>query len=554
MKYFWLTIKKMFRFLLKPLSFVPALCVMYMIFSFSAQTADESGQLSMLVSEKVVLLLGKLTSGNLDTAQVGVYADEIHFLVRKMAHFSEYLLLGLTLSLPLYVYRLRGFWLVLAAGLFCAYALMSEGFHPIVAERGKKVEERTADVQKFWETGVLDTASNVQFGEGGAGTFSDGKLNTLVKDPIGRNRFVLETFVKFGAPEHILYENKPHIGTDILADVIKRMREFMTENGVEFLFETCVTGFSTGKNGNLKSIELNHDRQIDTDCLILAIGHSARDTFSLLQEKGLNMQAKSFAVGFRVEHPQSEVNLTQYGDLYADKLPAAPYKVTANLPSGRGVYSFCMCPGGYVVNASSEEHRLAVNGMSYSDRGGSNANSAIIVSVTPEDFKADAIRHGVLKDADGKEDVLSGVRFQERLEEQAWKLGNGKIPQQLFGDYCKNRPSVSYGAFESTTKGDSALCNLRGLLPEELEESFIEGMHHFSRAIPEFDREDAILSGVESRTSSPVRIVRDESFQSNIRGIYPCGEGAGYAGGIMSAAMDGLKVAEAIGRYAIESK
>jgi|GEM_PF-204854 len=554
MKYFWLTIKKMFRFLLKPLSFVPALCVMYMIFSFSAQTADESGQLSMLVSEKVVLLLGKLTSGNLDTAQVGVYVDEIHFLVRKMAHFSEYFLLGLTLSLPLYVYRLRGFWLVLAAGLFCAYALMSEGFHPIVTERGKKVEERTADVQKFWETGVLDTASNVQFGEGGAGTFSDGKLNTLVKDPIGRNRFVLETFVKFGAPEHILYENKPHIGTDILADVIKRMREFMTENGVEFLFETCVTGFSTGKNGNLKSIELNHDRQIDTDCLILAIGHSARDTFSLLQEKGLNMQAKSFAVGFRVEHPQSEVNLTQYGDLYADKLPAAPYKVTANLPSGRGVYSFCMCPGGYVVNASSEEHRLAVNGMSYSDRGGSNANSAIIVSVTPEDFKADAIRHGVLKDADGKEDVLSGVRFQERLEERAWKLGNGKIPQQLFGDYCKNRPSVSYGAFESTTKGDSVLCNLRGLLPEELEESFIEGMHHFSRAIPEFDREDAILSGVESRTSSPVRIVRDESFQSNIRGIYPCGEGAGYAGGIMSAAMDGLKVAEAIGRYAIESK
>ena len=213
-----------------------------------------------------------------------------------------------------------------------------------------------------------------------------------------------------------------------------------------------------------------------------------------------------------------------------------------------------MCPGGYVVNASSEEHRLAVNGMSYSDRGGSNANSAIIVSVTPEDFKADAIRHGVLEDANGSEAVLSGVRFQERLEERAWKLGNGKIPQQLFGDYCKNRPSVSYGAFESTTKGDSALCNLRGLLPEELEESFIEGMHHFSRAIPEFDREDAILSGVESRTSSPVRIVRDESFQSNIRGIYPCGEGAGYAGGIMSAAMDGLKVAEAIGRYAIESK
>ena len=285
------------------------------------------------------------------------------------------------------------------AGLFCGWYLAKAGYCPIILERGEEAEKRQKTVENFWKNGVLDPESNVQFGEGGAGTFSDGKLNTLVKDPIGRNRFVLETFVKFGAPEHILYENKPHIGTDILADVIKRMREFMTENGVEFLFETCVTGFSTGKNGNLKSIELNHDRQIDTDCLILAIGHSARDTFSLLQEKDLNMQAKSFAVGFRVEHPQSEVNLTQYGDLYADKLPAAPYKVTANLPSGRGVYSFCMCPGGYVVNASSEEHRLAVNGMSYSDRGGSNANSAIIVSVTPEDFKADAIRHGVLEDA-----------------------------------------------------------------------------------------------------------------------------------------------------------
>ncbi len=212
-----------------------------------------------------------------------------------------------------------------------------------------------------------------------------------------------------------------------------------------------------------------------------------------------------------------------------------------------------MCPGGYVVNASSEEHRLAVNGMSYSDRGGSNANSAIIVSVTPEDFKADAIRHGVLKDADGKEDVLSGVRFQERLEERAWKLGNGKIPQQLFGDYCKNRPSVSYGAFESTTKGDSVLCNLRGLLPEELEESFIEGMHHFSRAIRNLTVRMRSFP-VSKAVHLPRSIVRDESFQSNIRGVYPCGEGAGYAGGIMSAAMDGLKVAEAIGRYAIESK
>lgn len=440
-------------------------------------------------------------------------------------------------------------------GLFAAWQLTLAGYAPLILERGKQVEDRSADVERFWKTGILQPDSNVQFGEGGAGTFSDGKLNTVVKDPSGRNRYVLETFVKFGAPSEILYDAKPHIGTDILAKVIKNMRDYLIEHGAEFRFQTCLKDIQIKENA-LQALVTEDDTVIPADVAILALGHSARDTFTMLHRHQLPMEAKNFAVGFRVEHPQQMINDAMYGNgkRNALRLPAAPYKVTSNFPNGRGVYSFCMCPGGYVVNASSEEHRLAVNGMSYSDRGGSNANSAIIVSVTPEDFKADAIRHGVLKDADGKEDVLSGVRFQERLEERAWKLGNGKIPQQLFGDYCKNRPSVSYGAFESTTKGDSVLCNLRGLLPEELEESFIEGMHHFSRAIPEFDREDAILSGVESRTSSPVRIVRDESFQSNIRGIYPCGEGAGYAGGIMSAAMDGLKVAEAIGRYAIESK
>lgn len=440
-------------------------------------------------------------------------------------------------------------------GLFAAWQLTLAGYAPLILERGKQVEDRSADVERFWKTGILQPDSNVQFGEGGAGTFSDGKLNTVVKDPSGRNRYVLETFVKFGAPSDILYDAKPHIGTDILAKVIKNMRDYLIKHGAEFRFQTCLKDIQIKENA-LHALVTEDDTVIPADVAILALGHSARDTFMMLHRHQLPMEAKNFAVGFRVEHPQQMIDDAMYGNgkRNALRLPAAPYKVTSNFPNGRGVYSFCMCPGGYVVNASSEEHRLAVNGMSYSDRGGSNANSAIIVSVTPEDFKADAIRHGVLEDADGKEDVLSGVRFQERLEERAWKLGNGKIPQQLFGDYCKNRPSVSYGAFESTTKGDSALCNLRGLLPEELEESFIEGMHHFSRAIPEFDREDAILSGVESRTSSPVRIVRDESFQSNIRGIYPCGEGAGYAGGIMSAAMDGLKVAEAIGRYTIESK
>lgn len=417
------------------------------------------------------------------------------------------------------------------AGLFCAYILTLSHLAPIVLERGKKVEERTEDVLKYWETGILDTASNVQFGEGGAGTFSDGKLNTLVKDPVGRNRFVLETFVKFGAPEKILYENKPHIGTDILSNVIAKMREFMIQNGAEFHFETCVTDFDI-QDGKVCAVECNHKTWMPCSTCVLALGHSARDTFRVLAERNFAMMAKAFAVGFRVEHPQEMVNRKQYGELYYDKLPAAPYKVTANLENHRGVYSFCMCPGGFVVNASSEEGRLAVNGMSYSKRDSKNANSAIIVSVTPDDF-------------DG-EDALSGVRFQEMLEERAYKLGGGKIPQQLFGDYCEKKASVSYGAFESQTKGQATLCNLRGLLPEELEESFIEGMHHFAHSIHGFDRADAIVSGIESRTSSPVRITRDERFEANIKGIYPCGEGAGYAGGIMSAAMDGLKVAEAI--------
>lgn len=418
------------------------------------------------------------------------------------------------------------------AGLFCAYALAQKGLCPIVIERGKPVEERTKDVEEFWQTGILNTASNVQFGEGGAGTFSDGKLNTLVKDPVGRNRFVLETFVKFGAPERILYENKPHIGTDILAKVIRKMRLSMEAFGAKFLFETCMTDYRT-EEGRLHSIELNHEKWLRTDVMILAIGHSARDTFRMLADKKeLAMEPKSFAVGFRVEHPQEIINRQQYGDIYYKSLPAAPYKLTANLCNGRGVYSFCMCPGGYVVNASSETGRLAVNGMSYSGRDGNNANSAIIVSVTPADFEG--------------QDALAGVRFQEQLETKAFELSGGKVPQQLFGDFCANRASVSYGSFASEVKGASVLCNLRGLLPEELEESFIEGMHQFRRSIPDFDRKDAILSGVESRTSSPVRIVRNADFMSDTAGIYPCGEGAGYAGGIMSAAMDGLKVAEAI--------
>ncbi len=425
------------------------------------------------------------------------------------------------------------------AGLFCAYLLALKGYCPILLERGKKIEERQEDVERYWKMGILDTNSNVQFGEGGAGTFSDGKLNTLVKDPIGRNQFVLETFVKFGAQEQILYDAKPHIGTDVLKTVIMNMRKEIERLGGTISFQSCVTNLCIEQE-QIKWIEINQKQWLDTDICILALGHSARDTFQMLLSHQLTMLPKAFAVGFRVEHPQMEINQIQYGKTYADKLPAAPYKVTANLSNGRGVYSFCMCPGGYVVNASSEEGKIAVNGMSYSDRGSKNANSAIIVSVTPEDF-------------DGT-DALAGVRFQQALEEKTYQLAKGGIPQQLFGDYCKNQASTAYGGYESCAKGKIMLSNLRGILPEELETSFIEGMHLFAKTIPEFDREDAILSAIESRTSSPVRISRNEEFLSNIKGIYPCGEGAGYAGGIMSAAMDGLKVAEAIlKKYSVES-
>ena len=415
------------------------------------------------------------------------------------------------------------------AGLFTAYTLCLAGFQPILLERGKPVEERLKDVETFWKEGVLQPDSNVQFGEGGAGTFSDGKLNTGVKDSNNRNQFVLETLVRFGAAEEILYDNKPHVGTDVLFKVIQNLRKWLLEHGTTIHYNTCAQDFVIEDNRITKVI--CHNFSFDTDVVVLAPGHSARDTFRRLNELQIPMECKNFAVGFRVEHPQEMIDYSQYGsnDL---PLPAAAYKVTANFPNDRGVYSFCMCPGGYVVNASSVNKQLVVNGMSYADRGSSTANSAIIISIGPKDF--------------GANDPLAGMRYQESLERKTYELGQGKIPQQLYGDYCKYQVSMSYGDFTSNTKGEAVFANLRGLFPEEIEETFIQGMEHFDRIIAGFGRKDAILSGVESRTSSPIRILRDENFQSSIEGFYPCGEGAGYAGGITSAAMDGVKVAEAI--------
>ncbi len=421
------------------------------------------------------------------------------------------------------------------AGLFCALMLARHGYRPLVLERGGPVQERTKKVQAFWETGKLDPACNVQFGEGGAGTFSDGKLNTLVKDPVGRNRKVLELFVEFGADPRICYVNKPHIGTDVLCRIVESMREEILRLGGQVRFYSQVTDLQV-EEGRLAGLVVNGEETIPAEAAILAIGHSARDTFAVLKARQVPMEAKAFAVGLRILHPQAMVDMAQYkGDREAARLlGAASYKLTHTCGSGRGVYSFCMCPGGFVVNASSEEGRLAVNGMSYHARDGEDANSALIVTVTPKDF--------------GGEGPLAGIAFQRRLEELAYKAGKGKIPVQLYGDFKEGRLSTGFGQVRPQFRGETAFADLRQILPVPVTEALLEGIDRFGQIIRGFDRPDAILAGVESRTSSPVRICRDDHLESRIKGLFPCGEGAGYAGGITSAAMDGLRVAEEIAR------
>lgn len=418
------------------------------------------------------------------------------------------------------------------AGLFCGYLLAKHGYRPILLERGADVERRSEKVSKFWETGELDEKTNVSFGEGGAGTFSDGKLNTLVKDKLMRNRKVLEIFVENGAPEEILYQQKPHIGTDVLKDVIVRIREQIKSCGGEVRFDSCMTDLDV-RDGALAGIWVNQTEYIACESLVLATGHSARDTFSMLGNY-IHMEPKSFAVGVRIEHPQEMINLSQYGATKVQGLGAASYKVTHQATNGRGVYSFCMCPGGFVVNASSEKGGLAVNGMSYHARDSRNANSALIVTVTPQDFPDNS--------------YMGGVAFQRKLEQAAYRAGNGKIPLQLFGDFRQGRISTGFGEVTPCTKGDWAFADLNQVLPKPLTEALCEAIPAFDRKIHGFAREDALLLGVESRTSSPLRMVRDENGESNVKGLYPCGEGAGYAGGITSAAMDGIRAAEWIAK------
>ena len=437
------------------------------------------------------------------------------------------------------------------AGMFCALMLARAGYRPVVVERGEAVEDRMKSVDSFWNGGRLNPESNAQFGEGGAGTFSDGKLNTQVKEVYGRISKVLEIFVEHGADESITYEAKPHIGTDRLVYIVQSIRKEIESLGGEVRFNTRLVdidlekltpGVLSDENGTDRrvkgiTVENSGNREyIPCDCLVLAIGHSARDTFYMLKDK-LTMEQKAFAVGLRIEHRQELINIHEFGDgKYKNYMPAS-YKLTHKASNGRGVYSFCMCPGGYVVNASSEDGMLAVNGMSYSKRDSENANSALIVTVDNRDF--------------GSEDVLAGIEFQRRLEKKAYELGGGRVPVQRFGDFRENRTTteraLSSNMVKPCIKGGYTAANLRELLPAELCDALIEGVTSFDRQIPGYADPDAMFAGVESRTSSPVRINRDDKLQAlGISGLYPCGEGAGYAGGITSAAVDGIKVYEAI--------
>ncbi len=412
-------------------------------------------------------------------------------------------------------------------GLFCAYLLALNNYEPIIIERGKPIEDRVKDINEFWNNNNLNINSNISFGEGGAGTFSDGKLNTLVKDKNNRLRFIKETFVKFGAPSEIIYIHNPHIGTDILRNVITNMRKEIIKLGGTFLFNTCLTDLII-KDNKIESIIVNNNEEMKVNSLVLAIGHSARDTFKMLS-KYLVMENKPFAVGLRIQLEQELINKNQYGE-YAKYLEPASFKLTNNY-HGRGIYSFCMCPGGYVINASTQKEGLVINGMSNHLRDSGIANAAIVVTVNEKDY--------------GNE-LFSGMNYQEELEKCAYKLGNSLIPTSLLGDYLNNKVSTKLGSVNPKFMGNYSFANLNDLFSEDINECLHESLKVFDKKIPGFANRDNVLAGVETRTSSPVRIPRNDYFESNIKGIYPAGEGAGFAGGIVTSAIDGMKVFESI--------
>ncbi|PKO90998.1 MAG: hypothetical protein CVU15_11340 [Betaproteobacteria bacterium HGW-Betaproteobacteria-1] len=425
------------------------------------------------------------------------------------------------------------------AGIFAALILAQAGFRPIVLERGKAVRERTKDTWGLWRKHKLNPESNVQFGEGGAGTFSDGKLYSQIKDPKHYGRKVLQEFVKAGAPEEILYVSHPHIGTFRLVGMVEEMRNTIIGLGGEIRFESRVEDIEV-ENGEVRGVVLQNGERIATRHLVLAVGHSARDTFEMIHRRGIYIEAKPFSIGFRIEHPQSLIDKARYGKSYSEdllsKLGAADYKLVHHASNGRSVYSFCMCPGGTVVAAASEEGRVVTNGMSQYSRNERNANAGIVVGISPE------------QDYPG--DPLAGMRFQRELESRAYVLGGSDYcaPGQLIGDFLANRPSTKFGEVTPSYTPGVHLTNLDTVLPEYAISAIREAIPAFAKQIPGFDLADGVLTGVETRTSSPIRIKRnDDTLQSiNTKGLYPTGEGAGYAGGILSAAVDGIRVAEAV--------
>ncbi|ANW98995.1 hypothetical protein CSTERTH_08140 [Thermoclostridium stercorarium subsp. thermolacticum DSM 2910] len=418
------------------------------------------------------------------------------------------------------------------AGLFAGLMLSRHGYRPILVDRGEDVDSRVEKIEKFWDKGILDPESNVQFGEGGAGTFSDGKLTTLINDK--RCAAVLEEFVKAGAPKEIIYHYKPHIGTDLLRSVVKNIRNEIIANGGEVRFRTKVTDLII-KDGKIHAVRLNDNETLRCGVVLLALGHSARDTFEMLKRRGVNIIPKPFSIGVRIEHPQKLINFAQYGDAAEHPmLGAADYKLAYHSKNGRSAYTFCMCPGGYVVAAASEHNGVVTNGMSEYKRDGRNANAALLVGVTPGDFMSD--------------DPLAGVEFQRKWERLAFKLGGESYmaPAQLVGDFLNDRKSTGFGSVVPTYRPGVVPAELKNCLPAYVVETMKEAILYFDRKLKGFALPDGVLTGVETRSSSPVRILRNENFTANIDGVYPVGEGAGYAGGIMSSAVDGIRVAEKV--------